>query len=204
MNFFKTQIFTNICFTVQWLYSNFHNTHKSKYQDHYIYHELRDIHLVSAETDAFFDLKYVRLYGQQVLFKDLLYSCHSNFFLMLLFLLVFFCIQKCWTDSQFLQLFYKISILMHLEEYITATNKFTIEVHLWDGRPVGVVFYSPTQRCGLKDMGLAPILTSSRNWKNTSLFTPNKKTWLSINYKNEKYWKTLRTVYFQLYFPEGL
>lgn len=31
---------------------------------------------------------------------------------------------------------------MHLEEYITATNKFTIEVHLWDGRPVGVVFYS--------------------------------------------------------------
>lgn len=80
VNFFKTQIFTNICFTVQWLYSNFHNTHKSKYQDHYIYHELRDIHLVSAQTDAFLDLKYVRLYGQQVLFKDLLYSCHSMFF----------------------------------------------------------------------------------------------------------------------------
>lgn len=64
VNFFKTQIFTNICFTVQWLYSNFHNTHKSKHQDHYIYHELRDIHLVSAQTDAFLDLKYVRLYGQ--------------------------------------------------------------------------------------------------------------------------------------------
>lgn len=61
--FFKTQTFTNICFTVQWLYSNFHNTHKSKYQDHYIYHEPRDIHLVSVQTDAFFDLKYIRLYG---------------------------------------------------------------------------------------------------------------------------------------------
>lgn len=56
-------MFTNVCFTVQWLYSNFHNTHKSKYQDHYIYHELRDIHLVSVQTDAFLDLKYVRLYG---------------------------------------------------------------------------------------------------------------------------------------------
>lgn len=31
---------------------------------------------------------------------------------------------------------------MHLEEDITATNEFTIEVYLWDGRPVGVVFYS--------------------------------------------------------------
>lgn len=31
---------------------------------------------------------------------------------------------------------------MHLEEYITATNEFTIEVHLWDGGPVWVVFYS--------------------------------------------------------------
>jgi len=31
---------------------------------------------------------------------------------------------------------------MHLEEYITATNEFTIEVYLWDGRPVRVVFYS--------------------------------------------------------------
>lgn len=71
-----------------------------------------------------------------------LFLSQHFFFLMLLFLLVFFCIQQCWTDSQLLQLFYKISILMHLEEYITATNKFTIEVHLWDGRPVGVVFYS--------------------------------------------------------------
>lgn len=63
VNFFKTQMFTNVCFTVQWLYTKFHDTHKSKYQDHYIYHELRDIHLVSVQTDAFLDLKYVRLYG---------------------------------------------------------------------------------------------------------------------------------------------
>lgn len=65
VNFFKTQISTNVRFTVQWLYSNFHNIHKSKYQDHYIYHELTDIHreiLVSVQKDACFELKYVRLY----------------------------------------------------------------------------------------------------------------------------------------------
>lgn len=81
--------------------------------------------------------------GNKFLLKICFIPVTAFFFsLILLFLLVFFCIQKCWTDSQFLQLFYEISILMHLEEYITATNKFTIEVHLWDGRPVGVVFYS--------------------------------------------------------------
>lgn len=158
---------------------------------------------------------------------------------------------------------------MHLKKYITATNKFTIEVHLWDGRPVGVVFYSwtrkkkllevspslkrtvfekeciastwlcywysnffpikakkkiyvtwalwekktmlelglfltPTQRCRLKDMESAPVLTSSRNWKNTaSLFVPNKKTWLfqSITEMRsiEKCWELIT-----FYFPEGL
>lgn len=61
--FFKTQIFTNVCFTVQWLCSNSHDTHKSKYQDHYIYHELRDTRLVSVQTDVLPDLKYIRLYG---------------------------------------------------------------------------------------------------------------------------------------------
>lgn len=40
---------------------------------------------------------------------------------------------------------------------------------------VGLVL-TPTQRCGLKDMESAPILASSRNWKNTaSFFTPNNK-----------------------------
>lgn len=101
VNFFKTQIFTNVCFTVQWLHSNFHNTHKSKYQDDYIYHELRDIHLVSSSNRCLPWPKVCKAlwvtssYRRIALFLSQLFF----FFLILLFLLVFFCIQKRWTDS---------------------------------------------------------------------------------------------------------
>lgn len=64
---------------------------------------------------------------------------------------------------------------------------------------LGVVL-TPTRRCGLKDMEPAPILTSSRNWKNTaSFFTPNKKAWLfqSITEMKsiEKYWELFTFCY---------
>lgn len=62
------------------------------------------------------------------------------------------------------------------------------------------LFLTPTQRCGLKDMESTPILTSSRNWKNTTtLFTPNKKTWLfqSITEMRSigKYWELFTFCY---------
>lgn len=47
---------------------------------------------------------------------------------------------------------------MHLEEDITATNEFTIEVYLWDGRPVGVVFYSLSEVGVLQDVVGAVVL----------------------------------------------
>lgn len=38
----------------------------------------------------------------------------------------------------------------------------------------------------------------------TSFYSQQENMTLSINYRKEKYWKILRTVYFLLYFPEEL
>merc|ERR1719397_1697407 len=39
-------------------------------------------------------------------------------------------------DSNLTQLLYQFPALVHLEHYITASNEFSLKIHLWDGWPV--------------------------------------------------------------------
>lgn len=68
-NGFRSELFPNTNFHICKLYSAMvilkFSQYPPKHWDHYIYHELTDIHrkiLVSVPTNAFFELKYVRLY----------------------------------------------------------------------------------------------------------------------------------------------
>lgn len=53
-----------------------------------------------------------------------------------------FLIQESWFDSQLLKFLYQVATLMHLKKNIAASNKLTVEVHLWNRRPVGERLYS--------------------------------------------------------------
>lgn len=69
---------------------------------------------------------------------------------------------------------------MHLEEYITATNEFTIEVYLWDGRPVRVVFYSCIRKKN-KIKGFPPHLQIEWYFKQNTLLLPASTTDIFIS-----------------------
>lgn len=49
----------------------------------------------------------------------------------------FLSVQQSRVNSKFLQFFHQISILVHLKQDVTASNKLSVEVHLRDRRPVG-------------------------------------------------------------------
>lgn len=54
----------------------------------------------------------------------------------------FLSVQQCRADAQLLQLLHQISVLVHLEQDVTASHKLAVEVHLGDCGPVGEVLDS--------------------------------------------------------------
>lgn len=52
------------------------------------------------------------------------------------------CVQESRFNTQFLEFFYEISALVHLQENVATTHKFPIEKHLWNRGPVGECFHA--------------------------------------------------------------